>query len=338
MRPEIRGGVLYAPKRWESPGIVGDGMEPVERSDPQYDELFLEATGVPPGWDTMVASTWDESKHPRDPGGEGGGQWIEANGQTALLEPESESDEPVMGLGAPGRAEAVAAQERTPDQETRDAWEANLRTFMEDAPLLMRVPESAMMEIFNDGEFYNQHQSETARGMPRSVKGEASMLGLPEGTTAEGLPKYGYMGGDTEATNMYGAIKLTFKDEVKKRSTFTIGDSLMTDPLPSKMTEPRWQSVQTSSAGIDPLTDYHESLMNGDLEYMEAQIYGKLTPDDIESVEVLDEDYWEDEDPLTGMPLVENIGQMGAVLDELTKRKIPWSTYRPEGDFSGEWA
>lgn len=200
-----------------------------------------------------------------------------------------------------------------------------------------------MMEIFQDGEIMNQHEhGEGSRGMQRDAKSEASMLGMPnfETVTAADLPKYAYLGPDTAGVNMYGPIKLHFKDEVKNRATFTVGDSLMTNPLPSAVRNPSWQSAVSSNAGVGDLEtiNWNDALLNGDLEYMEAQIYGKLTPDDIDYVEVLDDSYWEDEDPLSGMPMVENIGQMGAVIDELNRRKIPWSTYQPEGDFSGEWA
>jgi hypothetical protein len=71
----LEDGVLWIPKRWESPGIIGDGMVPLDPSDPEYDEWFEEATGVPAAW-AEVASGWDEASHPRDPGGEDGGQFI----------------------------------------------------------------------------------------------------------------------------------------------------------------------------------------------------------------------------------------------------------------------
>lgn len=339
MNPVLVDGVLWVPRRAEIPGIIGDFMAPIDQSDPEFDAWMEEAVQAPPGvsWEpleTLTAAGWDESQHPRDPGGDQGGQFVE-KGTTAVAE------RPVMGLGREmDLANINGRSHLSPDEQAQA--EERLREFLDQAELNMRVPEDAMTEIFSDNEFMNQHQhAEGSRGLQRVVDSEAAMLGLPnwETATAKDLPKYAYLGPDTEHTNMYGAIKVHFKDEVKDRATFTVGDSLMTNPLPSEIRNPRWQSAVSGNVSGDVTTiDWDEALLNGDLEYMEAQIYGRLTPDDIESVEILDEDYWEDEDPLTGMPLVGNVGQMGAVMDELTKRKIPWSTYIPEGDFSGEWA
>lgn len=323
--PEDRGLTKKQKERWyRSRGFVPNRGR---NKDFAFTEAWIRPAQV-------TAAGWDESKHPRDPGGDQGGQFVE-KGTTAVAE------RPTMGLGREmDLANINGRSHLTPDEQAQA--EARLREFLDQAGLSMRVPEDAMTEIFRDGEFMNQHQhAEESRGLQRVVDSEAAMLGLPnwETATAEDLPKYAYLGPDTEHTNMYGAIKVHFKDEVKDRATFTVGDSLMTNPLPSEIRNPRWQSAVSGNVGGDVTTiDWDEALLNGDLEYMEAQIYGKLTPDDIESVEILDEDYWEDEDPLTGMPLVGDVGQMGAVMDELTKRKIPWSTYTPEGDFSGEWA
>lgn len=291
----------------------------------------------------LTAAGWDESKHPRDPGGEGGGEFIEA-GTTGVLE------QPVMGLGGDMRraqAELVNDQEndgvrRGYSEDDKRAIEAGLGEFMESADLSMRVPESAMAEMFEDGEFYNQHQSGGARGLERSTEGEANLLGLPRSSTPEQLPKYAYLGPDNSQVNMYGPVKVIFKDNIKDRTTFTVGDSLMTNAIPSKVREPWWGSARdyVESDQIPTGEDWSEMIAEetGSMAYMEAQIYGKLTPNDIERVEVLDEDYWTEEDPMSGMPLVDDVAKMEWLMEELDKRQIPWSTYTPEGDFSGEWA
>lgn len=287
---------------------------------------------VVPARGAMSAAAWVEAEHPRDPGGEHGGEWVEKG--------TSAEGTPAMGLGTDSQLDYIHGKFTVNDEE-KGQIEANLRQFLEGADLQMRVPEGAMLEIFGDGRIMNQHEhGEGARGMPRDVKSEASMLGLPVETTAAGLPKYAYLGPDTDAVNMYGPIKLHLKDAVKDRATFTVGDSLMANALPSKVREPRWESAMSEAYRGDDIatTDWHEALLNGDLEYVEAQIYGDLTPDDIESVEILDDSYWEDEDPMTGMPLVSSVEQMDAVIAELNRRKIPWYTYTPEGDFSGEFA
>jgi hypothetical protein len=141
---------------------------------------------------------------------------------------------------------------------------------------------------------------------------------------------------------MYGPFKIVFKDNVKDRTTFTVGDSLMTNAIPSPARKPWWGSAQ-DSVEVDVIpsgSDWFEMVREetGSIAYMEAQIYGKLTPDDIHHVEVLDTDYWDDEDPQSGMPLVDDQETMANVVQEFDRLGIQWYHYTPEGDFSGEWA
>lgn len=278
-----------------------------------------------------VAAAWDESEHPREPGGTAEGGRFAAKGTV-----------PQVGLGSAARHERAAGlAEGWTDQDKARA-EENLGAFLRDADLSMRVPESAMLEILRDGEFVNQHGGDEARGLRRDAKGEAEMLGLPEGTPPSDLPKYAYFGPDTDAVNMYGPVKVVFKSDVKDRTTVTLGDSLLAGGVPSLSTAPRWETVATAEQFSPDThlvdTDWNQALTDGTLAYAEAQIYGKLTPADIAYVEIPDEDYWEDDDPMTGMPLVSDPEQLDAVVDELERQGVRVSTYIPEGDFSGEWA
>lgn len=298
------------------------------------DDMFALARSRTAAVEAMVAAGWDESRHPRDPGGEEGGQFVEKS--------------TTAGVELPGGSEeerAKAEAEWANDPEGAKRAEAVLDEFVQASDLQMRVPESVMLEIFNDGEFYNQHQhQEGARGMPRGVEQEARMFGVE--ATPESLPKYGYMGPDSAATSMYGPIKIVFKDSVLDRTTLTADDSLMQGngsvvPVPARAPTylgiaPHTIENATSEDGTVSLWDAVDA--DYGVPYVEAQIWGRLTPDDIHRVEVLDKSYWEDEDPMSGMPLVEDQAALRRVLDELDRRKIPWSTYTPGGDFSGEWA
>lgn len=294
----------------------------------------------------VQAAGFDPALHPHRPSGPGGGQWAEkgggpADGSAAPGEAPVAEEVP-LGLGSEDE-QAKAKVEWGYDLDELAAADHHLREWVKNQQLHMRVPESSMLEVFNDGEFYNQHQhGDGARGLHRGVEGEAKMFGVE--AKPEALPKYGYLGPDTSQTNMYGPIKVNFKPEVLARTTFTMDDSLMQGtgivvPTPVldashlSMSPNTWGTYQeTGEAGFDDV------LYSGAIPYAEAQVWGKLTPEDIESVEILDDSYWDDEDPDSGMPLVDDRAKMEAVISELDKRGIKWSTYQPEGDFSGEWA
>jgi hypothetical protein len=318
----------------------------------------------------LSASGWDESQHPRDPGGDQGGQFVE-KGTTAVAE------RPMMGLGTPEQEANLRSKNAVPPL-VEEQMEADLKAFLDESDLQMRMPESALLEVLSDGEFYNQHQAQAARGMGRSPMSEALMFGLDEATDPSQLPKYGYLGPDTEGVIGYGGVKVFFKDEVKDRSTFVVGDSLMHGPavvMPSPVRDPSYLSAgvfqidEAMTAWADSMgmigeydpenpesgmnlrygseTDFipsgegwHYSLAEGNtsVPYFEAQIYGKLTPDDIERVEILPEEDWDLEDPLTGLPQVEDHAKLRELIAQLEKRKIPVGTYDAPGDYSGEWA
>ena len=310
--------------------------------------------------EVLRAAGWDESKHPRDPGGEAGGEFVEAGGV---------DEGPALGLGRPGLEEELRAKNAVPEL-VEQQMEADLKDFLDSADLQMRVPESALEEALKDGEFLNQHQAQGSRGMGRSVEGEARMFGLDTTNPAD-LPKYGYLGPDTDGVTDYGPIKVVFKDNVKDRATFTVNDSLLmgSDVIPSPVRDPSYLSanlaqVEEVAAGAwnEPLDStsgematnlryggeefyadgemWHDALAfeRTSIPYVEAQIYGKLTPADIARVEVLDEQDWDLESPLTGLPLVSDRATMERVLDQLAARGIEISYYQPAGDYSGEWA
>jgi len=348
------------------------GRAQAERSEQEREErrgmgppLFSSAD-----WPALFASGWVEEDHPRDPGGEHGGEFI-AKGTTA------EAERPVMGLGTPEQEANLRSKNAVPPL-VEEQMEADLKAFLDESDLQMRMPESALLEVLSDGEFYNQHQAQAARGMGRSPMSEALMFGLDEATDPSQLPKYGYLGPDTEGVIGYGGVKVFFKDEVKDRSTFVVGDSLMHGPavvMPSPVRDPSYLSAgvfqidEAMTAWADSMgmigeydpenpesgmnlrygseTDFipsgegwHYSLAEGNtsVPYFEAQIYGKLTPDDIERVEILPEEDWDLEDPLTGLPQVEDHAKLRELITQLEKRKIPIGTYDAPGDYSGEWA
>jgi len=368
VNPVLVEGVLWVPRRAERPGIVGDYMAPLDQSDPEYDEWLLEAVQAQPGevWldEPLVAAGWDESQHPRDPGGEGGGQFVES-GTVGV------DDSPVqLPTGPTGLEEELRGKNAVPEL-VEEQMEADLKDFLEDAELQMRVPEEAILEILNDGEFYNQHMSGGSRGLQRDPKRELEIFGLSDPAD---LPKYGYLGPDHSGVISYGPMKVVFKDSVKDRVTFTINDSLMLgdEVIPSPVRDPSYLSANLGQ--IDEVASYWASEFGMELDYgvggmnlrygaesedftpdgsmwstaianeatsipyAEAQIYGKLTLDDIERVEVPQDEDWDLEDPNTGIKQITDPEAFQRAIDELEKRGIRVGTYQVPGDYSGEWA
>lgn len=310
----------------------------------------------------MVAAGWVEEDHPRDPGGERGGEFI-AKGTTA------EAERPVMGLGPPGAEEKTRKQNAVPPL-VEAQMEADLKDFLDNADLSMRVPEDAMLEILGDGEFYNQHQAGSSRGLQRDPERELEIFGLSDPAN---LPKYGYLGPDHSGVISYGPMKVVFKDNVKDRTTFTVNDSLVYGGavVPSPVRDPSYLSANLSQIdevatawmpegmydstsgeaqgmnmryGAEDFTPdgsmWSDAIANEQtsIPYVEAQIYGKLTLDDIDRVEVPPEEDWDLEDPLTGLPQIGDQEAFRRAIDELEKRGIRVSTYATPGDYSGEWA
>lgn len=332
------------------------------------DDMFVLARSRTAALEALIAAGWDESEHPRDPGGEAGGEFI-AKGTGA--EGAVKIGDVWVGMGRPEVQESLRDQNKVPEL-VEQQMEADLKDFLDTADLQMRVPEKAMLEILDDGEFFNQHQHEDgARGMLRTPEYEARMFGLPEDTDIAGLPKYGYLGPDHSGVISYGPVKVIFKDSVKDRTTFTINDSLMQGDavVPSLVRDPSYLSANLSqieeavaSAWLDELDPrsgemainlrYGGDVFEPDggiwssaigeertsIPYAEAQIYGKLSLDDIERVEVPPEEDWALEDPLTGLPQIDDTAALTELIDRLEEKGIKIGTYDVPGDYSGEWA
>ena len=145
-----------------------------------------------------------------------------------------------------------------------------------------------------------------------------SDLGNPDRTI-----KYGFVADSdfpraNSNINMYGKIRIKFKDRVRSQSTFTIGNSLDNNPkwvttsprerittshapsLPSDLNNPSGMSLAPSlnyrkwndftpddikNFMTDPTLDKLEDMFSS-LRYVEAQIFGRLDIDDIEFIGV----------------------------------------------------
>lgn len=148
-------------------------------------------------------------------------------------------------------------------------------------------------QVFKNELFLNQFATNTSRGTLNHAM-RRSTEAIQHGTWLDALPGeraiYGYMA-PTDAdiimksVSGYGDFRVVFKPEVRSRTTFTYGDSLGDDFLPIPVegelkSNQIYQALNLSTVkNPSPLYDvnYHDI-------YPEAQIFGKLIPNDIESV------------------------------------------------------
>lgn len=162
----------------------------------------------------------------------------------------------------------------------------------DDARLIMMVPARLFGAIARDG-FLNQHQTRTTGGQHREsdrfeAEQELAMLRLPFGAKGrELLPKYAVL--DVKRTGLgtyrlptqYGSVAVVFKKEVAARATWTYADSL----------DYSRKTGRFDAGGADNpvlartfLYARKKDDRNRCGNYCEAQIWGKLTLDDVDYV------------------------------------------------------
>jgi len=92
--------------------------------------------------------------------------------------------------------------------------------------------------------------------------------------------------------DFYGGARVEFSDDVKKQTTVTSGDSLelATDELGNlgtPLNDPSYEMLSPKSARVnDPLEDLEEGHITERRRYLEAQMHGELSLEDVEKVEI----------------------------------------------------
>lgn len=164
----------------------------------------------------------------------------------------------------------------------------DLNMYLEDAPLSIRVDSDILFDHILNGEqrFKNQHETHTSGGAldPEWRKrAEVNAIG-EENWSPSTAPIYGYM--DTEANGMYpsaswyGNAQVILKDEVRDRTTITANDSLFIFDSKSAVGTPL---NNPGPEGLDDRILHNQGGYNQG-EYIEAQIFGGVTVNDIASV------------------------------------------------------
>jgi hypothetical protein len=210
---------------------------------------------------------------------------------------------------APIEVEADPLANVTPSQETVEWQEANwanwspeyrmeieegLRGQLADAPIHIRVPgETAVQNVIPDGRFKSQFETTGSRGLfdPNfRAKAEGDLFSYDADLEPVERPIYGYVGEVTSEESMvtqYGEATFVLKDDVRKRATWTQTDSLGTGVVPSPIERPSHLSLMDPGSQDNPLFGLDNPLPFDEFGYVEAQIHGGVSLDDVKHI-----DYW----------------------------------------------
>jgi hypothetical protein len=171
---------------------------------------------------------------------------------------------------------------------------AVMQAAVDSQPVAVRMNPTALVGMVNDGRMKTQFETRTSNGMldqDRRALAEETMFGYPTDLDPKKRPIYGYMSPDYDALNgggptQYGPVKVLLKDQVRPRTTVSFGDTLSVEgTLPAPLEHVDRYAINTHHDYYEP-TDFEESLH--DLQsshYIEAQIHGGVTLDDVASIE-----------------------------------------------------
>ena len=162
----------------------------------------------------------------------------------------------------------------------------------------IRVKKGVLNRILKDGRFKSQHETRTSGGAMKPSyrrKVESDMFSYPEGLQPEKRPIYGYAtqnkfgfsldnAGNINkhpTVDMYGKIRVKLKDNTRKRTTVTFGDSLGADSyIPTPLENPTHASQPMYSAySIGKALSDHPGV-----GYVELQVHDGVSLDDISRV------------------------------------------------------
>jgi hypothetical protein len=128
----------------------------------------------------------------------------------------------VFGAIADARKMAYPAYVRSVDEV--------VETVVRRADVRVRMPVQAFESFLDGGVYLSQFATKASMGLldpPLRRLIENSMLGLPRWLPDRRRPVYGYLGGsDEQETAAYGEVRLHLAPSVRRRTFFTLGDSI----------------------------------------------------------------------------------------------------------------
>jgi hypothetical protein len=169
-------------------------------------------------------------------------------------------------------------------KDRKRAWDTRIP---KDPVVRMRIGVNQLdLVLHDDGVFKSQHETGSSGGYfgPETrERRESEMF-----SAANTRPKYGYLAErdqpsrNSKSLSFYGDITVEFKDEVAKRTTFTVGDSLSSGLAAMRVSDAHTSTVERMAA----------TLQSGG-SYIEAQIHGNLTMNDVVRIYVTKRDYYD---------------------------------------------
>lgn len=199
-------------------------------------------------------------------------------------------------------------------EEYTIAADKAVKELVDKADVYIRVNPKNLKSILEDGRFKSQFETNTSKGHLNHFfrKGhEKKIFGYETKMAPELRPIYGYLNEGTNGIQkgglgQYGRIRIKFKDSVRSRTTFTIGDSIddiggnqahavfQPESLrnPSRLADYPSYNISLDKKDYnyigkswqkDPL-DYVSVNKKEGFEYWEAQIHRGVSTDDIEHI------------------------------------------------------
>lgn len=152
----------------------------------------------------------------------------------------------------------------------------------------------SLREVLRDRRFKTQFETGRSGGVfqpeERAFR-ESSWFGLPVDTPVEQRPIYGYLvtgGSGKKLVDTYGDAQVILRPEVRSRTTAMVGDSMenILAGRPAPVDDPDWHAF-TPNPDMDAVSrlerNYDGPAFNRDA-YIEAQVHGGVTVDDIAEV------------------------------------------------------
>lgn len=204
----------------------------------------------------------------------------------------------------------------------------DLRTIQTDGKVCMAMDEKSFINLLksDDQRFKTQFETGTSNGSYSKIgrmAGELRGQSIPLSEPVSKRPIYGYVSEDNldesvliNGPEQYGAVRVVFKDDVKPRTTMTVGDSLSTGCVPISMTQEEITPFEAWRASDRILYNIaeEEGWNNHNYEigfvnegsYFEAQIHDGVKLSDVEAI-YIPSDSFNDISPLVpkGIKVVE---------------------------------
>ena len=185
-----------------------------------------------------------------------------------------------------------------------DAQSESFAKLTNESSMRMRISGIGFRRAVESGNFKSSHEFGDGFDKGR-IRIEKTLFNLPENIKRSEMPKYGYLSDSDDLFEKkarhsvlgYGDITIEFDDSVRKRTTYTVNDSLfnrrglITSATPVG-TKPTYNGIKEKAIGeINSISEFLNSNKKTN-RYIEAQYHGDLTfKNDVKRIIVPDKSY-----------------------------------------------